>query len=123
MTIEVRVVAIEKFLEEAPPDSLDLERARTILRRIVESTGATRDQRIMLDGRNVRSALTFGALWYLAAEIARYAPTFSGRTALLARPDRLEHMRFLALSAQNRGFAFRAFDDYRDAVAWLTEAG
>jgi hypothetical protein len=121
MTIKVRVVAIDELVEASVAEPVDFERAKTILRRIAEAAGAMKDQRIMLDGRNLGSALTFGAMWYLAADLVRYASTFSGRTALLARPDRLEHMRFLALSAQNRGFAFRAFDDYAAAFDWLTE--
>ena len=121
MTINVRVLAVDELVGSNVTDPLDFERAKMIFRRVVESIDGTRDQRIMLDSRNLNSELPVGAMWHLAAELVQYAPAFSGRTALLTRPERLEHMRFLALSAQNRGFAFEAFDNYEEAFAWLVE--
>jgi hypothetical protein len=120
MTINMRVDAGARLVEVRPDAPINLGVAKEMLRKALEASRVLPNASVLLDIRGPAS-LGAGALWMLAASLTEHAAGFTRRTALLTTPDHMGQGRFFALSAGNRGFNVRAFDDHDAALAWLAE--
>jgi hypothetical protein len=121
MPMDVTVNAATRVVRVAPAPLIDLDVAREMLREAAIASHGMDGSRVVLDLRRARSRLDLGSLWHLAASLAEHAEAFRRRTALVTTPELLQQGHFFALSAQNRGFEVRAFDEYDAALEWLMQ--
>jgi len=119
MVTKIQVIHAHDFLRATPEGRLDFEASRTLLVDLVAASAALGDHDVVLDTRDMQSAMSAGELWYLALELARHGGALGRKKAVLCPRARFENAEFFALCAQNRGLNVRAFTSYEEAVEWF----
>ena len=119
MPTTVKVIHARDFIRASPEGQVYLEQAEKLLQEIAEAGAGLSDFDVLVDTRQVTSALKATELWRLAEKLVTYRHTFAHKTAVLCPVHKFDHTTFFALCAENRGFNIRAFTSYEEAMEWL----
>jgi len=119
----IRIIHASDFIRATPEGMLNLELSKKLLIELASATTSLVDYEIILDTRKTVVGMSVLDLWYLASELSNFSKVFSRKTAVLCPVESFDRAEFFALCAQNRGFPVRAFNNYEDAIDWLTASG
>ena len=121
MSYDVCVIPISEFLRTNVSGIVDLEGSRTLLRTLVATAASRNVDRVLLDGRRARAAVSTADIWSLASDMGALGIRDHRIAFLLSPPEGdFDRGAFLELCATNRGFQVRAFHDFEQAFTWLT---
>jgi hypothetical protein len=122
MSYDVRVIAINEFLRTDVSGVVNLEASRELLRTLVSAASTRGVDRVLLDARDARAAVSTADIWNLANDLGALGVSRLHRLAFLLKPpqDDFDRGAFLELCATNRGYKIRAFHEFENAFTWLT---
>ena len=123
MSTNIRIIHARDFIRATPEGMLNLELSKKLLIELASATTSLVDYEIILDTRKTVVGMSVLDLWYLASELSNFSKAFSRKTAVLCPVESFDRAAFFALCAQNRGFPVRAFNNFEDAIDWLTANG
>lgn len=120
MPAKIKLIRAMEYLQASPEGDLDLAKSKEMLIDVASAKHPLADFNFVLDFRRVQLKLTAADIYFLAAELPKYADTLSDKIAILALPGtNFEKSEFLELCSRNRGFNIDCFSNYEDAVEWL----
>ncbi|HEU4389326.1 MAG TPA: hypothetical protein VFV34_16095 [Blastocatellia bacterium] len=119
MPVNIKVIHAADLVRANPEGPASLELAEQLLSNIAAAGARLQDFEVLVDTRRITVRLTTPELWQLAEKLSHYGRKLGNKIAILTTPDALEHHHFFAVTAQNKGFAVRAFTSYENAVEWL----
>ena len=121
MDLNVRIIHHKDFLETSPSGELDLDKSKQTLLKIASLNKPPHNYDVMIDLRGATPHLYMADITELVQLMIDYRDSFRNKIAILTSRDALfELAKFMELYAQNRGFQVAAFDNFEEAINWLS---
>ena len=101
---------------------LDLHASVSALKRLAMDPGFDSRAEVLLDLRDIECRMSINHLYSLAEAMAwpdPALPTHRKIAILVDGRTEIDHAKFLAMCAENRGLTVAAFEDYDKASQWL----
>jgi hypothetical protein len=123
MDLNIRIIHHRDFLQTTPSGTIDLKASKQILLKVALANQPPNKYDVLLDIRGTTSQVSIADVTELVRFMMGYRESFYNKIALLANPDsRFELAKFMEVYAQNRGFKIAAFDNFEEAIDWLSTA-
>jgi CHAD domain-containing protein len=121
MKAEIKFVKTKDFLKTTASGELNLNESIKVLHKIAELNQPDNLHDMLIDIRETISVLTLSDIYELVTEVGRHRQSFRKKIAILVGPQHdIDKARFLQMTAQNRGYRVNAFNDFEEAIKWLT---
>ena len=125
MPCQIQIYRLEEFARFSESGTLDVERSKELIRKIVAASSARSIDRILVDLRKttVEADRTFADILDIAAEFTRWLPVFHGKVAnvIPADPNRVAMAQQLKNVAGVDSSVYEIFTTFEDAIDWLSE--
>ena len=123
MPFQLSIVRAGEFIRAGSNGRLDLDETRRILLSLADALVRRGVDRAILDLRKntIEPPLTYTQLYDLARtfQLAGFGPKH--KLALLVQPNKYDKAQFFAICVSGRGWNCHPFDQFEDALEWLSE--
>src|SRR6476646_9988143 len=119
MGYNVHVVKSSDFVRLDARGRLDLAESRRVLSEVARECVRRGIDQALLDVRDLYTDLKLADVYSLARAFQEMGFRRTDRLAVLHRYNSAEKAEFFALSAVDRGWDVRAFDNFEDAIEWF----
>src|ERR1041385_6815478 len=121
MDLNVRIIHHRDFLKTTTVGEVDLAKSQQILLKIASLNQPPNNYDILIDGRYAVPHLSLANISQLVQVMFDNRASFRNKIAVLTAGDeRFELAKFMEVYAQNRGFHVAAFDNFEQAINWLS---
>jgi hypothetical protein len=121
MDLKLRLIHARDFLKTSPRGELDLATSKQVLLKLASENAAPRQYDILIDIRQAIGDLTPTDITQLVEVMIEHRESFRSKLAILTSHGRqFDNAEFMELYAGNRGFQVGAFNDFEEAMNWLT---
>ncbi len=121
MDLNVRIIHHKDFLKMTPSGEIDLDKSKQLLLSIASVNKPPNKYDVLVDFRDTTPQLTIVGITKLVDVMINNRTSFRYKLAILTPQGRgLELAKFMEVYAQNRGFQVAAFDNFEEAMLWLS---
>ena len=125
MPSDIKIYKIKDFIRLNESGEIDFDRSMQIIRELAVTASFYAGHNILVDLREttIVGESNMGDILQLALEMARYKSAFSGKIANVVPDDekRLAIAKQFEASLSVKGFSYKLFTGFEDAINWLSE--
>lgn len=125
MPVEFQIIRAAEFIRVGPKDQFDLEASRAVLAKLAGACRQHGIDRALLDLRKLtpgpQPVFSSADLQSLVNTFREMGFTERQRLAVLYQSDPHHRVRHFAFIGTLRGWKVRAFDNFEQAIGWLSE--
>jgi len=125
MSADIRIYKIKDFVRFNKSGEIDYDRSIQLVHDLATAASFYAGHNILIDLRETTIVMetNIGVILQLALEMARYGSSFKGRMANVVPNEerRLSLARQVEASMKIKGFNFRVFTSFENAIDWLSD--
>jgi hypothetical protein len=120
MAHDIRLIRLKDFLRTDDTGTIDLQSSKRALKDLAAACAAHANHHVLIDVREATSKMSAVEVWELARSLEECGLGRDNRIAIVNHPkDEFDRADFFEWCASNRGYYFRAFRDFENALFWL----